>query len=180
MPLRWSRCSLRWSLAPATNGGRACCRPGAEHANPQCSDLRQSRQDRVRLCLRGVGKCRRSPSGTACLQRDAQCDELERTMMKTYSGLVAACCLGLSILYSLPAQPAPVGERQGEVSVLHGGVGAEDRAAMQAQAADYNLHLTFAAKGSGAYLSDVKVVIRDARGKTLVDTVTSGPWLYAR
>lgn len=100
--------------------------------------------------------------------------------MKTYSGLVAACCLGLSILYSLPAQPAPVGERQGEVSVLHGGVGAEDRAAMQAQAADYNLHLTFAAKGSGAYLSDVKVVIRDARGKTLVDTVTSGPWLYAR
>lgn len=100
--------------------------------------------------------------------------------MKTYPGILAACCLGFSALGSLPAHSAPVGERQGEVRILHGGVAAEERAAMQAQATDYNLHLTFAAKGSGAYLSDVKVVIRDARGKTLLDTVASGPWLFAQ
>lgn len=101
-------------------------------------------------------------------------------MMDTRFRIAAVCSLGLSMLFCLPVHSAPVGARQGDVRVLHGGIGAEDRAAMQSQAADYNLQLTFAVKGSGAYLSDVKVVIRDARGNAVLDTVASGPWLFAR
>lgn len=75
---------------------------------------------------------------------------------------------------------APVQETQGGVAIVHGGIGAEDRAAMEQKAADHNLRLTFVRKGSGAYLSGVKVVIRNKQGNVLVDTVASGPWLLAR
>src|SRR5690606_37917825 len=71
---------------------------------------------------------------------------------------------------------ARAGRRPGGI----GGIGAEERAAMEAKAADYNLRLTFATKVSGAYLSDVKVAIRNARGETVLDTVAAGPWLFAR
>lgn len=75
---------------------------------------------------------------------------------------------------------APVQQTLGEVVILHGGIGLEGRAVMAQKAADHNLRLTFARKGSGAYLSDVKVVIRNKQGTVLVDTVASGPWLLAR
>jgi hypothetical protein len=92
-------------------------------------------------------------------------------------GLAAAMWVGL-VLSS--AHAAPVEETRGQVGVLHGGIGEEDRAAMAQKAADHNLRLTFARKGSGAYLSDVKVMIRDVKGSVVIDTVASGPWLFAR
>lgn len=61
-----------------------------------------------------------------------------------------------------------------------GGVGDDELAAMQAEAANYNLQLLFAEKGSGAYMSGVKVVIRDATGKPLLSTEGAGPWFFAR
>ena len=79
-----------------------------------------------------------------------------------------------------PLSAAPVQQTMGSVTVLHGGVGEEDRALMEQKAGEQNLRLTFARKGSGAYLSDVRVVIRDRAGAVVVDTVASGPWLYAR
>jgi hypothetical protein len=94
--------------------------------------------------------------------------------------LTACGALGLVVGLVAPVRSAPVEERQGSVTVLHGGVGAEDRAAMQGKAAQYNLQLTFAGRGSGEYLSAVKVTIRDARGATVLDTTASGPWLFAR
>jgi hypothetical protein len=94
--------------------------------------------------------------------------------------LVACGCLGLAGLAVAPVQSAPIEEHHGGVSVLHGGVGAEERAAMHDKAAHYNLQLTFAGRGSGEYLSAVKVTIRDARGAAVLDTTASGPWLFAR
>ncbi len=94
--------------------------------------------------------------------------------------LFRGAAVALAMLTCAPVQSAPVAIRQGEVAALHGGVGEEARAAMQAKAAEYNLRLTFAAKGSGAYLSEVKVTIRNAGGQTVLDTVASGPWLFAR
>lgn len=94
--------------------------------------------------------------------------------------LIRVCCAGAVTLVGVHAQSAPIALRQGDVAVLHGGVGAEERAAMTHNAADYNLRLTFAAKGSGAYLAGVKVTIRNARGDTVLDTIAAGPWLFAR
>ncbi len=75
---------------------------------------------------------------------------------------------------------APVQETKGGVTVVHGGVNADDRALVEQQAADHNLKLTFARKGSGAYLADVKVVVRNKQGTVVIDTVASGPLLLAR
>jgi hypothetical protein len=51
---------------------------------------------------------------------------------------------------------------------------------MEQKSSEYNLRLTFARKGSGAYLSQVRVVVRNAQGATVLDTVSAGPWLFAR
>ena len=99
-----------------------------------------------------------------------------------------SCTWNIALLFTLTlamaqaghAASAPIEHKQGAVAVLHGGVGAEERAAMQARAGEYNLHLTFASKGSGAYLSQVRVGIRDAKGGSVLDVIASGPWLYAR
>lgn len=74
---------------------------------------------------------------------------------------------------------APIAQELGGIRVLHGGVGFEEREAMRNAAERYNLQLTFARAGTGAYLAGVRVQIRDATGKTVLDTVASGPWLYA-
>lgn len=71
-------------------------------------------------------------------------------------------------------------QTQGEVSFVSGGVGGDERAAMQAMRADYNLSLLFSVAGTGEYLSDVKVSIKDANGNNFLDTVSDGPMLFAR
>lgn len=88
---------------------------------------------------------------------------------------VALCAAG--VFTQLVA--APVREVQGNVTVVHGGVGADERAAVEALAAEHNLRLTFARKGSGAYLAGVKVVVRNRQGAVVIDTVASGPLMLA-
>jgi hypothetical protein len=44
----------------------------------------------------------------------------------------------------------------------------------------YNLRLQFVQQGSGEYLAGVQIRIADAKGRTVVDTVASGPWFYAQ
>jgi hypothetical protein len=70
-------------------------------------------------------------------------------------------------------------QTQGEVTFVSGGVGGDERDAMQAMRADYNLSLLFSVQGSGEYLSEVKVGITDKNGNTFLDTVSDGPMLFA-
>lgn len=70
-------------------------------------------------------------------------------------------------------------QTQGDVTFVSGGVGGDERSAMQAIRADYNLSLLFAVQGSGEYLSDVKVSVTDAKGNTVLETVSDGPMLLA-
>ena len=46
--------------------------------------------------------------------------------------------------------------------------------------ADYNLSLLFSVKGTGEYVSDVKVRITDSSGNTFLETVSDGPMLFAK
>ena len=66
------------------------------------------------------------------------------------------------------------------IAYVSGGIGMEEREALQAAAKDYNLKLVFAEKGSGAYLADVKVVIADGRGVKRLDAESEGPWFLAK
>lgn len=63
---------------------------------------------------------------------------------------------------------------------ISGGIGEEERASMQASRDYFNLRLAFAARGSGEYLSAVRVRIEDATGSELLETVSDGPLFYAR
>lgn len=58
------------------------------------------------------------------------------------------------------------------------GIGEADPVAEMA--ANYNLHMVFATRGSGEYLADVKVRIDDAKGKLILDANSPGPIFFAR
>lgn len=85
-------------------------------------------------------------------------------------------CLALALAASSAAavaQPAATGGA-GSPSHLCGGIAVDDQQRMKAASTQHDLMLTFATT-SGAYLADVAVQIRDARGSSLVDVVCDGP-----
>lgn len=81
------------------------------------------------------------------------------------------------------AQDAAMGatpRMQDGIAFVTGGIGENDQNALKAMRKDYNLLLTFAVKKTGAYLADVKVNIQDAKGKKILETVSTGPLFYAK
>ncbi|WP_446811349.1 carboxypeptidase regulatory-like domain-containing protein [Methylomonas sp. 2BW1-5-20] len=89
----------------------------------------------------------------------------------------------LWILYSCSAlaDSSMLEERsQGDVNFISGGVGGEERAALKTVRTDYNLGLLFSMQGTGEYVSDVIVGVSNAKGETVLDTVSEGPILFAK
>ncbi|WP_051709811.1 carboxypeptidase regulatory-like domain-containing protein [Andreprevotia chitinilytica] len=62
---------------------------------------------------------------------------------------------------------------------ISGGVGDSDASTLKAMRNQYNVHMLFTEK-SGAYLSGLHVQIANSKGDTVLDTVSEGPFLYAR
>jgi hypothetical protein len=60
---------------------------------------------------------------------------------------------------------------------VSGGVGAEEVATLSSEKRQYALAILTAAKGSGAFLADVRVRITDEQSKQVLDVVMDGPWL---
>lgn len=71
-------------------------------------------------------------------------------------------------------------QTQGDVAFVSGGVGIDEQQAMKAMQPEYNLSLLFSERGTGEYISDVKVRIKDANGNVSLDTVSDGPMLFAK
>lgn len=65
------------------------------------------------------------------------------------------------------------------VSYVSGGVGDDERKALQAMNARFDLKITMALE-SGNFVSDVGVRIRDSEGRTVLETVADGPLLLAQ
>ena len=65
------------------------------------------------------------------------------------------------------------------IRYVSGGIGEPGRSSLMAMQKDFNLKLMFA-DTKGPYLSDVNVTISDNKGQTLIDTVTDGPYLFAK
>ena len=99
---------------------------------------------------------------------------------KLFAAVVVAILPGAALL-------APVANATGDeivqtaagVSYVSGGVGTASIDRLNSLAKDFNLKLVFALK-SGDYVSDVKITIADAAGKTLLDTTSEGPWFLTR
>jgi hypothetical protein len=72
----------------------------------------------------------------------------------------------------------PVSE--GGITYVSGGNGMEERQALNEIAGDYNLKLVFAEKDSGAYHSDVKLLIMNMKGQKILEAVSDGPWFFVK
>ena len=90
---------------------------------------------------------------------------------------VVSLCSGYALAYT-----GPTFFKEGSihgVKYLTGGVGSDERVAMQKIArGNYNLQFVFA-EATGPYLADIKVDIQGQNGKKLVDMSTNGPWFFA-
>jgi hypothetical protein len=60
---------------------------------------------------------------------------------------------------------------------LSGGVGSDEREAMEERGKAFNLKLAFA-EARGPFLADVRVVIADAKGVEIFSVDSAGPWFY--
>ena len=88
-----------------------------------------------------------------------------------------------AILFSFNAQAqdlSPQPQTMKGVTFVSGGIGDEERQEMLTIKKDYNLHLTFVDKGTGAYMAGVMVKVLDTKGTTILDSVSVGPFFYAK
>ena len=69
---------------------------------------------------------------------------------------------------------------EGGITYVSGGNGMEERQALNEIAGDYNLKLVFAEKDSGAYHSDVKLLIMNMKGQKILEAVSDGPWFFVK
>lgn len=68
---------------------------------------------------------------------------------------------------------------EGGAQAASGGVGLNARDDLRARAPDHNVKMVFALT-TGNYVADVQVKVMDRSGKTVVDGVSDGPWMYAK
>lgn len=87
----------------------------------------------------------------------------------------------LALACAFPAAAAlPQPKTEHGVTYLSGGVGQDESSAMKAEVKHYPLSLVFSAGKRGEYLAAVPVKIRDHSGKTVLDTVSSGPIMLVK
>ena len=63
------------------------------------------------------------------------------------------------------------------VAYVEGGIGLDESQAMETESRGFSLRLRTAARGSGAYLADVDLTIRDAQGHEVFHRQLGAPWL---
>jgi hypothetical protein len=69
-------------------------------------------------------------------------------------------------------------EYQG-VPYMSGGIGEGEREALRQLETKYNLKVVYAV-AQGNYLALVDTVVKDSRGRTILQATADGPWLYAK
>jgi hypothetical protein len=116
------------------------------------------------------------------------CKENDMDARKLVVG--ALCAFGLMSAATIGAQTGTAGspsgttlvpKTQNNIAYVTGGVGKDEQELADTLKRDgYNMHLVFAEQQTGAYLSDVRVRISDAKGSVVLDTVTDGPMFVAK
>jgi hypothetical protein len=91
---------------------------------------------------------------------------------------MGALALALSVSAAAGTLPVPVTENG--ITYLSGGFDREEALAMQAEARSYPVSLAFSAGERNESVADVKVTIKDAAGKLLLDAYATGPIMLVR
>jgi hypothetical protein len=66
-----------------------------------------------------------------------------------------------------------------EIPYVSGGIGAEERDAVEAIGREHNLKLSFALQ-NGNYLGNVNVVVKNGNGRPVLEAVSDGPLFFAQ
>ena len=93
------------------------------------------------------------------------------------AALLAGAALGGAAFAQLP--PA---QHAGSIEYVTGGIGIDESTAFKQAMSKYPLALTFAQRldGKAAYVSDVSVVIRNAKNDTVLNANANGPYFLVR
>ena len=94
-------------------------------------------------------------------------------------GFVAILFGSASLVFAASPNGDAIVQNVGGVSYVSGGVGTSSIDRLNSLANDFNVKLVFALK-SGAYVSNVRVTIADATGRTVLDATSEGPWFLAK
>jgi len=107
--------------------------------------------------------------------------------MKRVSTILVSIFSAVGIAVAATAMSAstsalPPEQVQGSVSYLSGGIGLDESNAIKQAASQYSLELEFVRKATpkAEYLSNIKVTIKDHAGKTVLETISNGPFLLAK
>jgi hypothetical protein len=101
--------------------------------------------------------------------------------MRKTSGWLRGLALAAMLLCPMwPAAAIDEGRTREGLAYVTGGITLEERETLQKSRGDYSLWLTTAYAKSGAFLSDVRVVVRGSKGQTLFDRTIVGPWLFLK
>ena len=95
--------------------------------------------------------------------------------------LGAALCGTAGVAQAQAALPAV--QKVGDIEMLTGGIGKDESTAFEAESRNWPLALEFAIGSGGQraqFASDVQVTLRDAAGRSVVQTTTAGPFLLLR
>lgn len=86
----------------------------------------------------------------------------------------------VSVFFAGAASAQPALQSAGDIRYASVGIGEGERDELVLMLPDYNLRLVAAAQKSGAFLSDVRLAVLDARGAKVLETTLDGPWFVAR
>lgn len=91
----------------------------------------------------------------------------------------AGSAVGSTMVLAAAPTEMPVIQQSGTIRYLSGGVGDEERTAMNQVENQFNLGITLAT-ANGSFLSDAQIRISDSKGSTVLETVPNGPMLFVQ
>ncbi len=102
--------------------------------------------------------------------------------MSATSRVVLGFCSAAVFQFAHAQAALPQPQKQGDVVYLNGGAGDEEVQFIRQSMKDYSLALAFSRAGSptAEYVASVSVTIKDARGGTVFESSSAGPYLLVR
>ncbi len=101
-------------------------------------------------------------------------------IIDTGPGLTTVLAMAMSAVLLCTAAPVHAIER-GTTDLgsayISGGIGADEQSALKDEGKGFGLAILAAEAGTGNYLADVRIHIRDAQAREVLDTLMDGPWL---
>jgi len=91
---------------------------------------------------------------------------------------VASAALAFSLAAGAAELPAP--QTMNGITYLSGGIGHKEAVALKAEAKSYPLALVFSAGPRHAFVSEVKVTIKDKAGNVVFDSTSDGPLMLIK